>query len=41
MVIAIKNSVLNNLYKIIDVYSHKYIIMNHFHIHTLYKLSYF
>lgn len=40
---TIKNGVLNNLYKIIDVYLHKYIIMNHFHfhIHILYKISYF
>jgi hypothetical protein len=39
--LPLKMVFIRNIYKIIDVYLHKYIIMNHFHIHTLYKFSYF
>ncbi len=38
---AIKQGVLNNIYKIIGVHLHKEITMNQFYIHNLYDWSYF
>jgi hypothetical protein len=40
-IFVIKLGVLNNIYKMIDVYLHKDIIMNQFHIHNLYNWFFF